>query len=85
MDARSAGPARCLGGHHVFWAATVSLTDNRLFNLEVVRGHRQLTDVYLLGLALTMNGCLVTLDRTIPLSAVKGAQAGTLQVIAPAD
>ena len=72
-------------GHHLFWDATVSLTDDRLFNLDVVRGHGQLTDVYLLGLAHRMNGCLVTLDRSIPRSAVIGAQTGTLHVIAPSD
>jgi predicted nucleic acid-binding protein len=72
-------------GHHVFWDDVVSLTDERLFNLAVVRGHAQLTDVYLLGLAHRNHGCLATFDRTIPLSAVKGAPAGALQVITPLD
>jgi toxin-antitoxin system PIN domain toxin len=72
-------------GHHVFWDATVSLTDERLFNLSLVRGHSQLTDVYLLGLAHHMKGCLATLDRGIPRSAVTPAREVSLQVIAPAD
>jgi len=47
-------------------------------------GHRQITDVYLLCLARKRNGHLVTLDRSIPLRAVVGADAGLLTVIEPA-
>lgn len=72
-------------GHHVFWPASVSLADEGLFNLAVASGHRQLTDVYLLGLATAMKGCLATFDRTIPLEAVVGATAAAMQVIGPAD
>ena len=72
-------------GHHVFWPASVSLADESLFNLAVAAGHRQVTDVYLLGLAAAMKGCLATFDRTIPLEAVVGATAASLQVIGPAD
>jgi predicted nucleic acid-binding protein len=49
----------------------------------LLRGHRQLTDVYLLGLARHTGGTLATFDRTIPLGAVKGATRPHLQVIAP--
>lgn len=68
-------------GQHEFWSDTVSLADKRIFNAPFVRGHRQLTDVYLLGLAFKMGGRLATFDRTIPVSAVKGATPETLQVI----
>jgi hypothetical protein len=44
-----------------------------------------LTDVYLLGLSQSRGGRLVTFDRTIPVSAVKGATAASLEVIAPAE
>jgi hypothetical protein len=47
-------------------------------------GHRQLTDVYLLGLATKWKGHLVTLDRSIPVRAVVGADAESLTVIEPA-
>jgi toxin-antitoxin system PIN domain toxin len=70
-------------GHHVFWPDTVSLTDERLFNLPMVPGHRHLTDVYLLGLATTMKGCLATFDNGIPVAAVRGVGDGVLQVIRP--
>lgn len=75
----------CASGGHVFWPAEVSLLDGSLFDLSRVAGHRQLTDVYLLGLAHKRRGRLVTFDRTIPVRAVKGATAASLQVIAPAD
>jgi hypothetical protein len=74
----------CDSGSHHFWTDAVSLRDERVFNLNFVAGPRQLTDVYLLGLAKKMRGRLATFDRTIPLKAVRGADAGTLHIIAPA-
>jgi toxin-antitoxin system PIN domain toxin len=73
----------CRGAGHHFWEDRVSLRDESLFALEVAGGHRQLTDVYLLGLARRMEGTLVTFDRTIPLAAVKGAVRANLSVIEP--
>ena len=74
----------CASEHHAFWAASVSLRDHKIFKPSFMRGHRQLTDVYLLGLAVSMGGCLATFDRTIPLGAVVGATRDTLQIVAPA-
>jgi hypothetical protein len=48
-------------------------------------GHRQLTDVYLLGLAQKKGGVLATFDRTIPAAAVVGARRNLLEVIAPVE
>ena len=73
----------CASGHHHTWTDTVSLRDEKLFALGAARGHGQVTDVYLLGLARRMDGTLATFDRTIPLSAVKGATGRHLTVIAP--
>jgi uncharacterized protein len=72
-------------GHHEFWADSLSLTDAGIFKPSFVRGYRQLTDVYLLGLALKKSGCLATFDRSIPLGAVSGAGPETLAVIEPAN
>ena len=72
------------GGHH-FWSDTASFADERLFKLELIRGHRQLTNIYLLALAKSAGGRLATFDRTIPIAAVKGAAASTLLVIAPGE
>ena len=71
----------CASGHHHFWPASLSLGDERFFNLSFVRGPRQLTDVYLLGLAKKMGGRLATFDRSIPLKAVPGCKPDTLDVI----
>lgn len=78
MKFRTASP------HHVFWPASVSLTDRGLFSAAVSPGYRQLTDIYLVGLAHTMGGRLATFDKTIPVKAVVGAKATVLEVIAPA-
>ena len=75
----------CKSGHHVFWPDTLSVRDATVFNQAFIRGHRQLTDVYLLGLAKTMNGTLATFDRTIPLAAVVGATRTTLSVISAVE
>jgi toxin-antitoxin system PIN domain toxin len=72
-------------GGHRFWPDTVSLTDSRLFNPALIRGHRQVMDIYLLGLTKRMGGCLATFDRTIPIEAVVGATRETLQIIALAN
>jgi toxin-antitoxin system PIN domain toxin len=74
----------CASGHHEFWPDTVSLRDERSFDLSLARGHRQLTDVYLLGLAVKRRGRLVTFDQKIPLGAVKGAKREMLDVVASA-
>ena len=71
----------CASGHHAFWADAVSLRDEKVFNASFIRGHRQVTDVYLLGLAKKMGGCLATFDRSIPLASVVGATRDTLQII----
>ena len=73
----------CASSDHAFWPATVSLLDENVFNLSLIRGHRQLTDVYLLGLAVRVGGRLVTFDRTIPHGAVVGATREHVAVVAP--
>ena len=53
-----------LPGHH-FWPASLSLTQAVKAVGRSLTGHRQLTDVYLLGLALHNHGRLGTLDKGI--------------------
>ncbi len=60
---------------HQFWADDESLLDDRRIDTSRVHGPRQLTDVYLLALAVGHGGRLVTFDRTIALAAVRGASA----------
>ena len=64
--------------YHEFWPDDVSLTDATLFRTDRIHGHRQLTDLYLLGLAVRHGGRLVTFDTRIRLSTVVGAGPGNL-------
>jgi len=59
-------------GHHSFWPDSASICDE-VFQPAHVQGYRQLTDVYLLALAVMNDGRLATFDRGIPLSSVEGA------------
>jgi toxin-antitoxin system PIN domain toxin len=69
-------------GHHA-WNDSVSLRNRELFDVALIKGHRQLTDVYLMGLAHHMGGRLATFDQTIPVKAVVGAGPDVLQIIEP--
>ena len=67
--------------YHQFISADISLLDDALIDARHLSGHRQLTDVYLLALAVTHDARLVTLDTRIPLTAVRGAAERHLTVI----
>ncbi len=58
---------------HEFWADDISLTDPDLFDHNRILGPNQITDVYLLGLAVKNAGRLVTFDAGVPIAAVRGA------------
>lgn len=68
-------------GQHHFWSDSLTLTDERVFNAALIRGHKQVTDIYLVGLAKKQGASFATFDRSIPLAAVKGATRANLQVI----
>lgn len=67
--------------HHAFWPDEISLLDAGLISWDAVLGNRQVTDVYLLALAVQQGGRLVTLDRAVPIHAVRAAKAEHLTVI----
>jgi hypothetical protein len=69
-------------GDHTFWPDSVSLCDASRFDLRHVGGWRQVTDAYLLALAVAHDGRLATLDRGIALESVAGASRSNLLVIA---
>lgn len=62
------------GGGHVFWADEISLLDDSVIDRGRLSGHRQITDAYLLALAVSNDGRVVTFDRGLPLGAVRGAE-----------
>jgi hypothetical protein len=68
-------------GRHEFWAEDLSLLDEKRFDWNSIVGPGQISDVYLLGLAVARGGVLVTFDRTIPWRAVKGAGPEHLEVL----
>ena len=70
------------GAEHQFWPDDVNLLEAGRVDWQRVLGRRQVTDVYLLALAVHHRGRLVTFDRRIALTAVPGAQAANLAVIA---
>lgn len=71
----------CRELNHEFWPDDVSLRDDACVDFTRVHGHQQVSDVYLLALAVKHKGCLATFDRAIALSAVPGAQPRHLKVL----
>ena len=69
------------GSGHRFWPDDVSLTDQSVFDRSQLRGHQQVTDAYLLGLAVGHGGCLATFDSGIESAIVTGARAENLITI----
>jgi toxin-antitoxin system PIN domain toxin len=66
---------------HEWWEASISLADSALFQLTAIKGHRQVTDVYLAGLAHSRGGKLVTFDRAVLWSAVTGARPSLVEIL----
>ena len=60
---------------HEFWPDDVSLRNPGHIVWPRIFGHSQITDAYLLALAVAHQGCLATLDHRVALSAVVGATA----------
>ena len=74
----------CSVPHHHFWSEELSLLDGEVFRPSHIAGPRQITDVYLLALAVLHGGKLVTFDRSIPWKAVVGAGPGSVEILEPA-
>ncbi|MGH8673175.1 MAG: TA system VapC family ribonuclease toxin, partial [Burkholderiales bacterium] len=59
---------------HEFWPDDVSLLDARIADPSRIHGPRQLTDGYLLALAVRHGGRFVTFDASVALDAIRGAE-----------
>ncbi len=57
---------------HTFWPDTVSL--RLILSPLTMVTHHQITDIYLLGLAVTQGGKLATFDQHIPASLIEGGE-----------
>lgn len=64
---------------HQFWADDISITDDSVFKGGLIAGTRQVTDVYLLGLAARQSGTLVSFDRSLAWQAVWGGSSRLVQ------
>jgi toxin-antitoxin system PIN domain toxin len=71
----------CAANDYEFWPDDVSLLDAGVFDVGRLHGSRQITDAYLLALAIRKGGRFVTFDEAIPLSAVRGASKRHLLVL----
>ncbi|MDQ6640682.1 MAG: VapC toxin family PIN domain ribonuclease, partial [Pseudomonadota bacterium] len=74
VAARILARMRALPGH-TFWADDVSLLDDRRVDSTRLLHSRQITDSYLLALAVAHGGKLATLDRKLVADAVAGGAA----------
>ena len=66
---------------HEFWADDATLLETQAFNLDRVHGPLQVTDTYLLGLAVRNGARLVTFDRAVSRASVARAQAKHLLIL----
>jgi hypothetical protein len=66
---------------HAFWPDDISIANGDLIDRRRMLGPNQITDAYLLALAVRNGGRLVTFDRSIALTAVRGAEPKHLVTI----
>ena len=66
---------------HEFWPDDVNTVLSQAINWDFTLRPAQLTDAYLLALAVAHKGRLVTLDKGIPLSCVRQAKPDALVVL----
>lgn len=66
---------------HVFWSDDVSLLSRGQIDWTRILGARQVTDAYLLTLAVRHDGRFVTFDQAVPMAAVPGADHRHMEVI----
>ena len=65
---------------HVFWPDDISLLDTKILDVSRLLSSAQVTDSYLLVLAIAHDGKLATFDRRMVVDAVRGGKKG-LQLI----
>jgi toxin-antitoxin system PIN domain toxin len=70
---------------HEFWPCDVALIDPEIFDVTALLGPNQVTDAYLLGLAVARGGRLATFDSRITTTAVPTANQDNLVLIGQAD
>jgi uncharacterized protein len=66
---------------HEFWPCDLPLVGSPKLDLSRIHGPKQVTDAYLLALAVSRGGRFVTFDRAIPRKVVPGARSDNLVVL----
>jgi toxin-antitoxin system PIN domain toxin len=79
--ALSALQAQVASNEHEFWSDRISIADSAVFDHGRLLGPSQITDVYLLALAVERGGRLVTFERSIPMAAVRRAEPRHMVVL----
>ena len=74
LPRRGRAAARALPGH-VFWEDNLSLIGSDLVNVDQIMTPGQVTDAYLLALAVANKGQLAIFDRRLSTKAVRGGGA----------
>jgi toxin-antitoxin system PIN domain toxin len=68
-------------GHHTHWPDDVSILQEEILDASHLAGHGEVTDAYLLALAVHHGGTLATFDRSIRTTAVPDFEPGNLTVL----
>lgn len=68
-------------GTHRFWPCDISLLDDSVVSGDRLHGSKQVTDAYLVALAVAHRAVFVTFDRSVARSAVVGASADSVLVL----
>jgi toxin-antitoxin system PIN domain toxin len=71
----------CGHASHQFWPEAVSLLEPGLIAWQRLLSPRQITDCYLLALAVAQGGHLVSFDQRVSVDLVRGARDGNLSLI----
>ena len=69
------------GSAHTFWPDDVNLPQAQNINWQHIFGSRQVTDAYLLALAVKQKGRFVSFDQNLPIAAVAGANVQHVVVL----
>ena len=82
-EAASLLAANTAASDHTFWPDQIPFAEASAFAGARLVGHQQVTDAYLLGLALLRGGVLATLDQRIAaLAEPKSAERKALEIVA---
>ena len=71
----------CADVSHAFWSESMSVVSNPTIRWGHVLGHRQVTDTYLLALAVHHHGVFATFDQRISTNTVLNAKPKQLELI----